>query len=212
MTITKAEIQNGLASTNWDYGNEVLYRLCRESFDHENAEAILAKVWLIGRSYAVAIERRRNKTDENDDFYLNSVCPAFQNSELDNHLKSLQSLETIDSENISTILEVHYYLQKVVKEITDLEKRSFASKYLHFHLPNLFYIYDSRAMAALRQYISRIPRGSTHLIHSDRTDKEYANFFIKCYTLQKHIEEQYGMKLTPRELDKILIIKANSDL
>ena len=41
----------------WNLGNEMLYQLCRDYPDHKAPEVITAKVWLIGRSYAAAIER-----------------------------------------------------------------------------------------------------------------------------------------------------------
>ena len=53
------QIVNCQKSTNWDLGNSVLYNLCENNFDHSSDEKIIAKVWLIGRVYAAAIERRR---------------------------------------------------------------------------------------------------------------------------------------------------------
>ena len=78
-------------------------------------------------------------------------------------------------------------------------------------MPNLFYIYDSRVVESMRLYISRIPKESSHLIKSDSIDTEYSKFFLKCFELQKQIEGQFDLKLTPRELDKVLIIKANRE-
>ncbi len=148
--IVLKDINKGLASTQWDFGNEVLYNLCERNFYHQEQDKIIAKVWLIGRSYSAAIERRKNKTDINDDFYSNVVAPAFQSSELDKCLTNLRHYERITSDNIREILLSHNYLIQVTKEITALEKRSFCSKYLHFHLPNLFYIYDSRVVESMR--------------------------------------------------------------
>jgi hypothetical protein len=39
----------------------------------------------------------------------------------------------------------------VLRDLTGLEKRALASKYLHFHLPRLFFIYDSRAAGVMRR-------------------------------------------------------------
>ena len=64
----------------WNFGNGVLYKLCAENFYHTKDEHILAKVWLIGRAYAAAIERRRIKEAINDDFYIDKVVPTFKNS------------------------------------------------------------------------------------------------------------------------------------
>lgn len=206
------DIQNGLSSTQWDFGNQVLYRLCKENFNHDEEDKILAKVWLIGRSYAAAIERRRNKKDSNDDFYIKAVVPAFLNSELDKHLRALKSIKEVKPDNIEQILATHYYLMQLIRKITGLEKRSFCSKYLHFHLPDLFFIYDSRVVTSLRNYISRVPRELTKFLKNENSDNEYAKYYLKSLTLRTQIESQYKMLLTPRELDKVLILKANDAL
>lgn len=210
MIIELEDIQNGLVSTQWDFGNEVLYNLCKENFQHREEDKIIAKVWLIGRSYAAAIERRRNKAGINDDFYTEVVAPAFKNSKLDSYLNDLKQCEEITNENIERILLTHNYLMQVIKEITDLEKRSLCSKYLHFHLPNLFYIYDSRVLEVIRQYVSRPPRDMKHIYNSPDVDTEYAKFFLKSFELRNSIENMFGLKLSPREVDKVLIVKANN--
>jgi len=212
MTIIKGDIDKGLSSKEWDLGNEVLYKLCKENFDHKETDKIIAKVWLIGRSYAAAIERRKNKTNINDNFYINSVAPSFKNSELDEYLNSIKEENEIKVENIKKILKIHNYLIQVIKEITDMEKRSFCSKYLHFHLPKLFFIYDTRAVTALRQFVSRVPKGLEYLSKLDNVDKEYSKFFLKSFVLRNKIKEEFDLNLTTREFDKILIVKANNEL
>ncbi|MFC1785893.1 hypothetical protein ACFLZA_00835, partial [Candidatus Neomarinimicrobiota bacterium] len=82
MIPSKENIDNAIQSNEWDFGNEVLYELCKKNFEHKEDDKIIAKVWLIGRAYAAAIERRKNKTDINDDFYVEKVAPIFQNSRL----------------------------------------------------------------------------------------------------------------------------------
>ena len=60
----RAAVELARLPTLWDVGNEVLYELCTKHPRHAEIPAVIAKVWLIGRSYAAAIERRRNKADE----------------------------------------------------------------------------------------------------------------------------------------------------
>jgi hypothetical protein len=50
--------------SKWDFGNEILYSMCRQNPFHDKPEIVTAKVWLIGRSYAAAIERGRKKSKE----------------------------------------------------------------------------------------------------------------------------------------------------
>ena len=60
----------------WDFGNNILYRMCKEYPNHNKEDVIIGKIWIIGRSYAAAIERRKN-VDEyyGDDFYFDAVAP-----------------------------------------------------------------------------------------------------------------------------------------
>jgi len=69
--------------TVWNLGNDVLYQLCKKYPEHKTPEEIAAKIWLIGRAYAAAIERRKNKDEENDAFYESTVLPIMQRSALD---------------------------------------------------------------------------------------------------------------------------------
>lgn len=209
---SKETILKALSTTEWDFGNKVLYDLCKENFSHKEDGKIIAKVWLIGRAYAAAIERRRNKIDINDDFYVQVVAPLFRKSELDKYLGILKQEGKITIGNIENILKTHYYLMQDIKSITNLEKRSFCSKYLHFHLPELFFLYDSRAVNALRQFISRVPKEFTHFSKIERVDNEYAKFLVKCFVLKNQIENKYNLTLTNREFDKILILTANDNL
>jgi hypothetical protein len=77
--LPELEVINQSLNSLWDFGNEVLYDLCKNNFDHKDSAKILSKVWLIGRSYSAAIERRRNKDEINDDFYIDKVVPEFIN-------------------------------------------------------------------------------------------------------------------------------------
>lgn len=47
------------APDNWDWGNEVLYRMCREELGHTKLGVIAGKVWLIGRAIPLQSSARR---------------------------------------------------------------------------------------------------------------------------------------------------------
>jgi hypothetical protein len=115
----------------------------------------------------------------------------------------------LTTDNIPQILRVHNDLMTTLSKITDLDKRSFCSKYLHFHLPDLFFIYDSRALTALRDFTSRVPKELRHIPQLTFVDKEYATFFCKCFDLKNKIEVEHKTKLTTRQLDNLLIETAN---
>jgi len=204
--ITKRDIDHALASSLWDLGNEVLYRLCREHPKHDRADAVVAKVWLIGRSYAAAIERRKNARDDSDDFYEKNVVQGMVGPQIDDWLAGLPD-QVSEASDLVPIVEVHWRLVNLFRKMTGLEKRSLASKYLHFHRPELFFIYDSRARNAivkvtphLRQIIKDI-----NGIASEITDSEYQRFCLRAQWLRKQIKKDFDKDLNPREIDKLLL-------
>jgi len=198
----RAAVAAAQAPSPWGLGNEVLYELCKKHPLHKDVPSVIAKVWLIGRSYAAAIERRRNKTDENDDFYVQSVGPAIIRSGIDTWIKDAKQYQKPNAESWDTLLTVHSHTTQLFSAISGLEKRSLASKYLHFHVPNLFYIYDTRAVEALRELTPVVGRAGKSSVPADN---EYRKFAEKCLALQKHIEEQFNISFTPREIDNLLL-------
>ena len=205
---TKEEIENCKYSS-WDHGNKVLYDLCRDNFYHQEEEKILSKVWLVGRAYSAALERRRNKEEDNDEFYIKKVVPAFKNSNIDNYLNTLKAYESLTFDNLPYILKTHKELIKITFDVSKLEKRSFSSKYLHFHFPNLFFIYDSRVVESLREYITKVPKSMEKFLDSELVDVEYAKFLCKCFILKAQISSKYNIDLTLRQFDNLLIGLAN---
>ena len=87
----------------------------------------------------------------------------------------------------------------LLSEITQLNKRSFASKYLHFHFPHLFYIYDSRAAKS----VSQLVEDRTPILEG--RDATYARFFGRCEELGRSIGDLIGRDLDPRDVDKVLL-------
>jgi hypothetical protein len=206
---TKAEIDECLEPSPWDLGNSVLYQFCRHHFEHKRLDEIIAKTWLIGRSYAAAVERRKNNRVISDDFYVDIVAPTIRKSRIDFYLANLKQYSEITSSNVVEILRLHHYLVITLEPITGLEKRAFCSKYLHFHLPALFFIYDSRASTAMRTFVSRVPKDLAHIVGSTEIDTDYAKFVSKCLALRNLIAEEYECDLTTRQLDNLLLNVAN---
>ena len=189
----------------WTLGNEILYKMCADNFTHDKDEKIIAKVWLIGRSYAAAIERRKNKdpNEDSDKFYTEKVTHALKSSNLDQRLCELSLCEVIDDEVLKNTIETHYYLTDLLRKITELNKRSFSAKYLHFHLPNLFFIYDSRAANGISSFNIKVPKNMSP--YSSPYDKVYGDFANKCFYLIQQINDRFDIQLTPRQLDNLLL-------
>lgn len=56
-------------STKWNFGNQIMYDMCAKNPYHTDADIIGGKIWIIGRTYAAAIERGKSNTEKSDDFY-----------------------------------------------------------------------------------------------------------------------------------------------
>lgn len=203
---SKKEILAICGKSEWDLGNGILYDMCKKYPKHINEEEIIAKIWLIGRSYAASIERRKNKDELNDDFYIETVAPALKDWGIDRRIAFLNQKKRMSDEAVFSALELHGYMQGIFKKITGLEKRSLASKYLHFHLPHIFYMYDSRAGLAVGKLIGK----KNALLDKNSTgegviDKQYAAYFMRALQLHRLMEQKYQMQFTPRQVDKFLM-------
>lgn len=210
------------------FANKVLYKLCSDHPDVDgdgnriNPDEFVAKLWLIGRSYAAAIERRDyvniKKLDYNDDFtcyaydfYYDSVYNEFEKSnEYFDLFKKLKNVEEVNDVTIKTIIKTHKVLMDIFTKICGKEKRSLASKYLHFHFPNLFYIYDSRANDEIDNYVAAGKKNNKN----ESYDEQYLNFYMKCYSLKKEYNNysdnnREGIeKYFTRLLDTVLLVSA----
>lgn len=213
-------IKEAKTKSIWDLGNLQIYNLFKNNLSHITEEEIVAKVWILGRAYSASIERRKNKKETNNDFYKNKIIPVFKNINLDNFISKilLYNHLNIDSiKEISTILKLHYNLQEAIRNnLTKDNKRSFCSKYLHFHCPNSFFIYDSRAVKSLNLIKPHLNKKSYKELKNKINNKiggtyddEYKNFFINCLVIREMIETSSNTKITIREFDTILLNIAN---
>ena len=186
------------AMSRSSYGNDVLYRMCEEKPLHDERDIISSKIWLIGRSYAVAIERNRSgKTQEEIYDGISEPVKWTKIAERIGRLRDKSVFSSIDI--LAEALALHYELTKLFSCITGLKKRSLASKYLHFHCPNAFYIYDSEVSAEINQIIKK-----PWLKLDGEFDEEYKGYAVKAFCLAQEANERYGIELSPRHLDTLL--------
>ena len=188
-------------NTRWRLANEKIYQMVSEYPTHKNEDEIVFKMWIIGRTYAAAIERRPNKAQTPGDFYYDHVAPKLSKSDIDQKINSIRQYNTITNNNLSRILSVHKYLMDLFTDLTHKEKRSLASKYLHFHLPELFFIYDSRVASVITKFAGRKPRNLS--IPKD-ADETYANFCYKALKIYEKLSGNYSDPKT-RVIDNILL-------
>ncbi|GBF49450.1 hypothetical protein LPTSP4_09630 [Leptospira ryugenii] len=201
----------------WDKGNSILYELCRENPRHDDLEMTVAKSWLIGRSYSVALERRYKSVSNGQITNIPKLYEAFhglwQSSDLQSQLdreiskKSMASFENL--EDFSETLKLHHDLTVSIRRFSG-QGISFASKYLHFHAPKRFPIYDQISKVNLKNELEKANLDYTTRsnidFNFDSIDDEYLVFCVNLLSLKKKLESKGNRSelLTFREIDTYL--------
>jgi len=202
MNIKEIAIKSTDFTSQWDNSNDILYEICAKYPRHDDAKLIVTKILFIGRIYAAALERRKTKNGLNNDSFYHKAASLIGNSELDMLMSNLTN-----EDDIEKVLYVHKYLMELFFELTNLKKRSLASKYLHFHKPEFFFLYDQRVRKSLSKFNTRRITLVNEHIGLDRKnyDDEYAKFYLKMSALKSEIERRMNKRLTNRELDTFLL-------
>jgi hypothetical protein len=183
---------------NWEWANKVLYRMCQDEPLHKSRDVVAGKLWLIGRSYSAQIERGAGHKGGSETLYT-EVASKIVASDLDEQIDSVAHINRIDESNLPLVLAVHRALVDLLRGPTTRDRRSFASKYLHFHQPRAFFIYDSRAAAKIAEKVrEKFGRVQFPLPPSCiKADPEYATFALRCLAYR----DSRSPDLLPRELD-----------
>lgn len=205
--------------TYWKFSNDILYDLCKKNPFHKEKEKIIAKIWLIGRSYAASIERGVEKTTAF--IYEDSIVPIVLNhsNEIDSAIKNVaESLEDVNVFNTFGVI------LKCFNEISKMWNISLTSKYLHFHCSDAFYMYDSRAAKAigvLTNFLGLTNRVSNDEIkdfvivkNKDMQERMgiYVRFYLKCKRCVNEIEKKFNKKMSPRDFDNLLLTIADREI
>ena len=91
----------------------------------------------------------------------------------------------------------------VIRALTGDEKRSLASKYLHFHRLELFFIYDSRAAQSIARFSKGFKRSARRCPAG--VDATYGAFVVRALEVHDCIFDNHGKRLMPRQLDRVLL-------
>ena len=203
--IKPEEIEKAEKREDLDVGNKILYNMCKEYPKHTDEEEIIGKIWLIGRAYAAAIERCPVEI-----IYPRDVGPPIKaiGERLDEKLADITQHCQTDGEYLFKMLRTHKFFTNILHDITKMSKRSLASKYLHFHAPNHFYIYDSGVVQKISAY--DLPWKELKSVLSEKLreteyDEAYLDYVAKAHTLNEQLAKQNkGKWLSPRTLDTLL--------
>jgi hypothetical protein len=208
MKIDLKTLAEDTRQTPSDLANQILYDLCQAYPCHDADEAIYAKILLIGRSHAAAIERRRQpkkaKKLPNDEFYEKKVVPTIRTNPVDQWIKEAEATPGLNPDSLPILLSVHAKVMRLFQGISGSNQRSLASKYLHFHLPNHFFLYDSRAVQALG-FLKDVIGKRFVVAKNARHDTEYERLVRKCLKLQAEALKLGVPLLTPRHVDNLLL-------
>jgi len=205
-TLNHDDIINAVQSKRWSIANDTLYSLCQTYPYHNDIEATVAKLWIIGRTYNAQIERRKTsdkqkQQDRDNGGIYHVVATALQQSNFDQYLEPLAHLSDVNTDNFIQILSVHDQFMQLMMPHVEQRNTSFASKYLHFHYPHLFFILDKTAEQALKQY----DIDYTDTDYSESHDIRYRRFCNRTLALRKKIEDSFNISMTLRALDNLLL-------
>lgn len=208
----------------WQLANNILYDLCKKHPSHVNPDEVIAKVWLIGRSYAAALERGRNTKESSDLFYEKTLIDAVakHSNKIDESIKLLSDnpKNVADKNVFDAYMEVLEWFHKA----SEMWNVSLASKYLHFHCPNIFFLYDSRAASSIGKIAKFLGAKNAYkerevncfISCEDEEERErmrvYVKFYLKCKECSLKIKEAFGKKLSIRDFDNLLLRIANEEI
>ena len=191
----------------WDKGDDILYKLCRKYPNHIKRDEIVAKIWLIGRAYSVAIER--TKKEGKFDYF--KAAKRIKRFKFDEKIEDITKKSILNKDNIKVICEAHNHLTRKFRQLTDLDKRSLASKYLHFHR-SIVPLYDSRAQKGLTELFRRCEflktpdtKAVVESLEHLRGDKKYVSFVKKIFQFQRFLRRNKCEPYTMRKIDRYLI-------
>ena len=185
------------------FENQMLYRMCAEKPSHTDSRIIAGKLISIGRIYAASPERGVRPSWYDGTSFVEHLGRQLKKSNLDERLSSLDAAGFFELDPEQPV-RVHRWLVKELRgwfESTSdsnartrprkaREHRSFVSKYLHFHRPNVFPIMDSFATKGLRAAGHRV------------SGQNYCTF---CPKIRLFGLVQERRLMTLRELDMYLV-------
>lgn len=203
VSLQKQWIDVALRESIWDVGNECLYALCRTYPEHVDQAEVTAKIWLIGRAYSAAAERGVAGEGQAEK-YIANLSRRFISKKADSYLKHLPNSIADLRKHLDGVIEAHRSFESIFSNADELGRISLTSKYLHFHRPDLFPIYDSRAAKAIAQ-VTPDSRFTGHAVLPEHAASTYGKFAMRVAWLLGEMEEVVRSTPTLRQVDNLLL-------
>lgn len=191
LSLSREFITDALSQSILDPKVRALYDLCFMYRHHRRDEIVADKLRLITRLYTDSLSWPGKS------FCAEATAHSLTQSPVDHWFGAISTAEQLDS---GLLLELHKRLMGVFSDINEDEARSLASKYLHFHFPELFFVYDTRIATAM----SLLMEGDCGFLALAEFDPAYGRFHACCRKLIDRITPLVGRRLSPRELDRVL--------
>lgn len=193
--------------------NEWLYQITKKKPSNTNKDVIASKLLIIGRTYAAALERVQDKDIK---INYNAVAKKIIDNKIEQDINALKTEKNIDENTILKVASLHYKLTKIFEKDTKIDKRSLASKYLHFHLPNIVFIYDQRVKTTIGKFvkgkvnIKDYPKIQEKLQkNKEEIDREYTYYCLKAFVIYNELKNRNefikGKESLPRYVDTLLL-------
>ncbi len=209
--VTEKMLAQSREKTHETFGNEILYEMCAKNPRHTDPCVIASKMWLIGRAYSAAIERRRPRDNKplepTRELYCkisNEIISARIDSDLDELPDDISTDKIDNTELFHKALKVHNKFINIIYKITKTKNISFSSKYLHFHKPDCFFIYDS----IVSSNIKKLCLYSKFEIIKNNNEycKEYYEYCNAALNVKIALEKGFSLPLamTLRQFDTLL--------
>lgn len=188
--LTREFIADTLALSVLDPRTRALYELCFLHRNHFQDEIVADKLRMIVRLCA------------EHGFHVGDFSPEFAahrlgRSGVDRWFAGIATAEQLDP---ALVFDMHKRVMDVFANLPADQARSLASKYMHFHFPELFYLYDGRVAAAAAE----LGEGECGYLARGEHDADYGRFFACCRKLSERLVGLAGRRLNPRELDRVL--------
>lgn len=188
--LSREFVTDALSQSILDPRCRALYDLCYIQRDHLRREAAAEKLRMMMRLYA---EQGMLPAG----FSLETTTLSLQRACVDCWFSAMATAECLDT---ALVLNLHKRLMDLFPELPRAEACALASRYLHFHFPELFFVFDSRVEAVALV----LTRGEGEAPAGEEQDPGYARFVGACLELVDGMVPLVGRRLSPRELDRVL--------